>query len=108
MEFKLLHGECVALGMMVAGRIAVNRRLMSEGELLKMKEILIKYKLYRKFEVSEVSFNLNDVLLATKSDKKMQGGKIKFILIDEVGKAEVYKDITDEELLDGIKEIFEG
>ena len=108
MEFRLLHGECVALGMMASGRIAVYRGLMSEDELLKMKELLIKYRLYRKIKVSEVSFNEDDVLFATKSDKKMQGGKIKFILTAEVGKAEVYKDVTDEEIIYGIKEVFEG
>ena len=108
MEFKLLHGECVAVGMIAAGKIAVYRGLMSEDELFKMKEILIKYRLFRRIRASEVSFNENDVLFATKSDKKMQGGKIKFILTAEIGRAEVYKDITDEEILYGIKEVFEG
>ncbi|MGP1568561.1 MAG: 3-dehydroquinate synthase [Peptoanaerobacter stomatis] len=108
MEFKLLHGECVAVGMIAAGKIAVYHGLMSEDELFKMKEILIKYRLFRRIRASEVSFNENDVLFATKSDKKMQGGKIKFILTAEIGRAEVYKDITDEEILYGIKEVFEG
>ena len=98
----------MALGMLSAGRIAVSRGLMSEKELEEMKKILSDYKLYRKISVSEVSFSREDVLAATKSDKKMQGGRIKFILAADIGRAEIYKDITDEELMLGINEIIEG
>ena len=108
MNFDLLHGECVALGMISAGRMAVERGLVSESELEDMKKILTEYKLFNKISLSAVDFSIEDVLKATKSDKKMQGGKIKFILTKEVGKAEIYTDITDEEMIAGIKEIFEG
>ena len=108
MNFSLLHGECVALGMVAAGRMTVSRGLMSEAELNEMKKILTDYKLYRKISTSDIDFNMEDVLNATKSDKKMHDGKIKFILTKEIGRAEVYNDITDDEILSGIKEIFEG
>ena len=108
MGFTLLHGECVALGMVAAGRIAVGRSLISERELDRMKKILSNYKLYNKIFVSGIRFNIKDVLEATKSDKKMQGGRIKFILTKKIGKAEIYTNITDEEILSGITEIFEG
>ena len=108
MNFDLLHGECVALGMISAGRMAVERGLVSETELEDMKKILAEYKLFNIISLSDVDFSIEDVLKATKSDKKMQGGKIKFILTKEVGKAEIYTDITDEEMILGIKEIFKG
>lgn len=108
MNFTLLHGECVALGMVAAGRMTVSRALMSEAELYEMKKILTDYKLYRKISASNVGFSKEDVLIATKSDKKMQGGRIKFILTKEIGKAEIFSDITDKEMLAGIEEIFEG
>lgn len=108
MNFSLLHGECVALGMAAAGRIAVSRRLIGEAELDKMKKLLTNYKLLKKISLANITFTIQDVLQATKADKKMQGGKIKFILTKEIGKAEIYKDVTDEEILLGIEEIFEG
>lgn len=108
MNFDLLHGECVALGMISAGRMAVERGLVSETELEDMKKILTEYKLFNIISLSDVDFSIEDVLKATKSDKKMQGGKIKFILTKEVGKAEIYTDITDEDIILGIKEIFKG
>ena len=108
MNFSLLHGECVALGMIAAGRMTVRRGLMSEAGLEEMKEILKKYKLFNKISKVDVNFDVEDILDVTKSDKKMQGGKIKFILTKEVGKAEIYTDVSDDEILLGIKEIFEG
>ena len=108
MNFNLLHGECVALGMAAAMKMTVARSLISDTELDEMKQILVKYKLFKKIPLSDIDFSMNDVLIATKSDKKMQGGKIKFILTKEIGKAEIYNDITDEEILLGIKEVFEG
>ena len=73
-----------------------------------MKDLISNYRLFRTISLSNVSFTIKDVLVATKSDKKMHDGKIKFILTKEIGKAEIYSDITDEEILLGIKEIFEG
>lgn len=108
MEFKLLHGECVALGMVAAARIALSRGLMSEEEFSDMKDILVSFKLFRRINLSEIAFSKEDILTATKSDKKMQGGRIKFVLTTEIGRAEIYRDVTDEELMLGINEVFEG
>ena len=42
---------------------------------------------------------------ATKKDKKMEAGHIKFILMDGIGKSFIDKTVTDEELLQAIREI---
>ena len=51
------------------------------------------------------SLNAGDVLAATKKDKKMEAGHIKFILMDGIGKSFIDKTVTDEELLQAIREI---
>ena len=40
-----------------------------------------------------------------KKDKKMEAGHIKFILMDGIGKSFIDKTVTDEELLQAIREI---
>ena len=45
------------------------------------------------------------MLAATKKDKKMEQGQIKFILMDGIGKSFIDKTVTDEELLQAIREI---
>lgn len=104
MNFKMLHGECVALGMISAGYIALKRGLINNTDLLFMKDLLKKFKLYDEKKLN-ADFTANDVLLTTKSDKKMQDGKIKFILTKTIGHAEIYKDVTDSELIAGIEEV---
>ena len=46
-----------------------------------------------------------DILDATKSDKKMEQGTIKFILLESVGHAVVDRTVTDEEMLEAINSI---
>ena len=48
-------------------------------------------------------FNAEKVLSATKSDKKMVGNQVKFILLKEIGNAYIYRELTDEQILDGIR-----
>jgi 3-dehydroquinate synthase len=48
----------------------------------------------------------NEILRLTKSDKKMEAGQIKFVLLKKVGKAVVDRTVTDEEILDAINEIY--
>ena len=42
----------------------------------------------------------------TKSDKKKDGDSIRFILLKKIGKAVIDTTVTDEEILNAIKEIY--
>ena len=46
-----------------------------------------------------------EILKLTKSDKKMEAGTIKFILLKKIGKAVIDRTVTDEEILAAIEEI---
>lgn len=41
----------------------------------------------------------------TKSDKKMENGQIKFVLLKKVGKAVIDKNVSDEDILNALSEI---
>ncbi len=99
MDFKLLHGECVAAGMVMASFISQNRGYIT------MEEYEGIYKLINEFNlpVKITCLLYEDIIEATKNDKKMDSGKIKFILLKEIGKAVIVKDLTDEEMLNAIK-----
>ena len=43
-----------------------------------------------------------DILNTTKSDKKMDAGKVKFILLESIGNAVIYQELSDQEILEGI------
>ena len=56
--------------------------------------------------ISIDDINPQEILELTKSDKKMEAGKIKFILLKKIGKAIIDKSVTDEEILAAINEIY--
>ena len=97
-HFQLLHGQCVSIGLVAAARISVKRGLMTEQDLKGIENTLTRFTL----PVSVRDLVPEDVLAATKKDKKMQKGKIRFILMRGIGQAFVDMTVTDEELLDGI------
>ena len=47
----------------------------------------------------------NKVLEAVKHDKKMEAGAIKFVLLEEIGKAILDRSLTQEELLEALKKV---
>ena len=49
--------------------------------------------------------NSHDILAATKSDKKMNGSKIKFTIIKSLGEANSYLDFTDDDLIWSIEKV---
>lgn len=100
-DFSLLHGQCVAAGTVAAARISQNRGLLKEEEFQKICSLNKSFGLPCKVD----GLSAAQVLAATKKDKKMENGHIKFILMDGIGKTFIDKTVSDEELLLGIKEL---
>ena len=99
MNFSLTHGECVAIGSLLAADISCKRGYISEAENRDIKEV---YK-YFDFPVLPEELNAQDIVKETRHDKKMEHGKIKFILLAKVGEAKIYQDVTSEEMLEILK-----
>ena len=62
------------------------------------------FKLYD-FPLNVTGITAEDVVKVSKSDKKMDAGKIKFILLKEIGNAYIDYDVTDEEMLAALKDV---
>ncbi len=93
-NFELLHGECVALGMIAAAHISWKRELLTTEEFFELRDMLVGFRLPASIENLEIS----DIVNTTKSDKKMDAGKIKFILLKKIGEAYIDTTVTDEEI----------
>ena len=102
-DFKLSHGECVALGMVAAAYLSWKRGNIKREEFDQLKNILKEYKL--PIVLNAFSHTPEEILAATKLDKKMEAGKVKFILLKTLGEAYVTKDVTDAEILEAISYI---
>lgn len=100
-NFELYHGECVALGIVAAAYISWKKELLSMDEYYEIRDMFVPFYL----PISVDNINPDEILKLTKSDKKMEAGTIKFVLIKKIGKAVIDKTVTDEEILAAINEI---
>lgn len=103
-NFQLFHGECVALGTVAAAYISWKKEMLSMEEYYEIRDMFVPF--YLPITVEDI--NPDEILALTKSDKKMEADKIKFILLKKIGKAVIDKTVTDAEILDAIKEIYYG
>lgn len=94
-NFEMLHGQCVAVGCVAAMKLGVMRGYFSEVELQMVEQCFQKFGLPIRTE----GITAEDIVSVSKSDKKMEAGKIKFILLKELGNAYVDRTVSDEELL---------
>jgi len=94
MDFKLLHGECVALGSVAAAYISWKRGYLKEDEFLEIRDMFVGFRL----PVSMESISLDEIINTVKLDKKMDRGQIRFILLKSIGNAFIDKTVTDDEL----------
>jgi 3-dehydroquinate synthase len=92
---RLLHGEAVAIGMMCAARLAervgrVDQKFVARQE-----------KLFRNLGLPMTPPKLppDKILAAMRSDKKVQHGKLRFVLPDRLGRVELVTDIDPHEVL---------
>ncbi|MDD2356663.1 MAG: 3-dehydroquinate synthase [Thiovulaceae bacterium] len=83
-----LHGEAVAVGMVMANDVSVKLGLLKEEEALRIKKLLVKYHLPVTYAIKDVESFYQAFFL----DKKSSDSSITFILADGIGGVK----ITDE------------
>ncbi len=91
-EYKLNHGEAVAIGTVIATKIAENMGLCEKNTHKQIAKLLKKYNLPTKYDVDAKT--LCDIAL---SDKKREGAKITLVLPEIIGKCALV-DVNVEEL----------
>ena len=78
---KILHGEAVAKGMLIASKISMLEGLISEKELLKIRNLLLDYC----FDLS-LNYNYMDLKPFIFRDKKVQKGNLNLVLLKGISK----------------------
>lgn len=100
-HFTLLHGECVALGCVAAAWISFRRGYIDAGRYHKIRDMFVPFGL----PVTLDSADPEAILTLTRSDKKMADGHIRFILLHDIGDAFIDETVTDEEILDAVRQL---
>ncbi|MEI6730679.1 MAG: 3-dehydroquinate synthase family protein, partial [Pseudomonadota bacterium] len=93
---KLLHGEAVAIGSLLAMRLSVARNLCSVEDYDRVKKHFEKIGLPTEF----AGMDSNRLIEHCYRDKKAKDGKLTFILSQGIGKSVIVDDVSEQELQD--------
>jgi len=87
-----LHGEAVAIGMRAAGMMSVELGRLSAAEFDRQQELIRRCGLPEKAP----GVSVEAVLDATLMDKKVSGGRVRWVLLDRIGSAVISSDVPPE------------
>ena len=102
-DFSLYHGQCVAIGMHSAAFLSTVNHHMSPDDFQDILSTIESFGL----PTTVSGYDATSILEATKSDKKMDAGHIKFVVLEQVGEAVIDTHYTDDMLLDAISTILQ-
>ena len=100
--FELLHGECVALGMVAAAWMSTRLGLLSEASHQRLSSAL------RRFELPTTladPLDVDAVLALIEYDKKVRAGRRRFVLLDEIGHSVVHDNVPDDLVRDSVSRL---
>lgn len=84
---KIIHGEAVLIGMMLAARLSTHLGYLKNNDLKAIINIYEKLKLNFKYEKFVTLRNINNIFRIMLNDKKSFGKKTKIILLKKIGQS---------------------
>ncbi len=91
--FSLCHGEAVAIGMLAAARIAAAMGIAADAETERLRSLLSAAGLPT---AVPVDVEAEEIVAAMGRDKKIQRGRLRFILLPRIGEAVIRNDVPME------------
>ena len=98
MDFALLHGECVALGMKAVFEICLKRGTVTQNEYDRFISLLEYFSLSLKTE----NITAEEVYRQMFLDKKVQKNTIRFVLLEKFGLPFSTTDVSKDEIFDAL------
>lgn len=84
------HGEAVAIGMVCAARMAARLGICAAGDADRQEALIRAAGL----PTTMAGVDPAKIMAAMATDKKAEGGKIRFVLTEKIGRANIYMDIS--------------
>ena len=89
-DFKVRHGEAVAIGMLAAARISNRLGRLDKNELIRLKNLITRAGL----PTTVPSLQLEGLMQAMKHDKKILQGKVRFVLPSSIGEVFITEEVS--------------
>lgn len=105
-DYAVPHGSAVAIGMMIANDISVQRGLLKPEYAQRVQKVC--GKILKNISVKPAWVDADALVAAIRKDKKQTGSSINAVLLQEGSKLNVFMDIKKKEIEYAIKEYLFG
>jgi len=103
LESPIFHGHSVVIGMMMAIKYSMRKKLLSEKNGSQAIELISSFN----FDFSEIKLNPNEIFQFMKSDKKNHNSQINLVLLKSFGEPVLYEEGNPSELQNFIGDFVE-
>lgn len=103
MDFRMLHGHCVGVGALAAAYMSAKRGDITMDQVIQLRQTMEAFQM----PVSVAGLKKQEIIQATKNDKKMDCGTIRFILLKGIGDAVADTQVTEVQMEDGLSYILD-
>ena len=95
---SLLHGEAVAIGMVLAFRFSEFLGICETGRAERVENLLASKGLKTRIFQVKSTVLIEEIIKPMYGDKKVESGKLVFVLAEDIGKAFIKKDVDKNKL----------
>ncbi len=95
----VLHGEAVAIGMVVAARVSAAMGLCTQDDIIRLNHVLYQCGLPT---TVPAQFNTEQYVTAMLRDKKVSSGKLRMVLNCGIGSSDIYNLDTPEQIFTAV------
>lgn len=92
---EIMHGEAVAIGMVLAAQMSVELNLLEASKLARIENHLKNVGLAISHKNIRQNWDVNNLVRHLYKDKKVENGNLTFILLDEIGSPLIKKDVKE-------------
>jgi 3-dehydroquinate synthase len=97
---NLLHGEAIAMGMILESYLSMEKKMISKTEYLEIKSVI--RSTFDLIELEEK--DINPILELMLHDKKNEYGKVQFALLDGIGKISINQHADNQMILNAFED----
>ena len=104
---EILHGEAVAIGMLMASQMSLNLGLINADEYQKIANHLQKSGFELNLKNIRQNWHQENLIKHLFKDKKTENNQLTFILLNKIGEAKIHKKVSLENFLKVLKKFLD-
>jgi 3-dehydroquinate synthase len=100
---EILHGEAVAIGMLMASKMSIDFEFINDDEYQKIFNHLQKSGFELNLKNIRKNWHQENLIKHLFKDKKIENNQLTFILLNKIGEAKIYKKVSLENFIKVLK-----